>query len=96
MNITLTPQLRTDTLTISKAGDTLTINGDDYDFAFISEGDLLPSDAHNCPYIVGDVTRTDGAVTLKLVLPIKSDASEAARFPAPILNAPDGAIEVPA
>ena len=96
MNITLTPQIRADSLTISKSGDTLTINGDVFDFAFIGEGDVLPFDAVDCPLLVSDVTRTNGEITLTLVLPISPNASDAAKFPAPIINAPDGAIEVPA
>jgi hypothetical protein len=96
MDIILSPQVRSDILTLSKAGDILTINGDVFDFSFITEGDILPADAVDCPFLVSDVTRTGGAIVLTVVLPIASDASEAARFPAPILNAPDGAIEVPA
>jgi hypothetical protein len=95
MDITLTPQVCTDSLTLSKAGDILTINGDAFDFTFIIEGDILPQDAVDCPLLASDVTRTGGEIILTLILPIASDASEAARFPAPILNAPDGAIEVP-
>jgi hypothetical protein len=96
MDIILTPQVRSDNLTLYKSGDTLTINGDVFDFSFITEGDVLPQEAVDCPLLVSDVTRTGGAITLTLILPITSGASEAARFPAPILNAPDGAIEVPA
>jgi|TARA_R110000744_G_scaffold232384_1_gene350514 hypothetical protein len=96
MNITLTPQVRPDSLALSKSGDILTINGDAFDFSFIEEGDVLPQDAVECPLLASDVTRTDGAITLKLVLPIRHTASDAAKFPASILNAPDGDIEVPA
>lgn len=96
MNITLTPQARPDSLTLSKSGDTLTINGDAFDFSFIEEGDVLPHDAIDCDLLASDVTRTDGAITLKLVLPVRSTSSDAAKFPASILNAPDGDIEVPA
>ena len=96
MNIILTPQVNSGSLTLSKSGDILTINGDAFDFSFIEEGDVLPHDAIDCDLLVSDVTRTDGAITLKLALPIKNTSSEAARFPAPILNAPDGDIEVPA
>lgn len=95
MNITLTPQVRSDSLTLSKAGDILTINGEDFDFSSIAEGDVLPQDAVDCPLLASDVTRTGGETTLTLTLPIGPNASEAARFPAPIVNAPDGAIEVP-
>jgi hypothetical protein len=95
VNITLSPQLRTGSLALFKAGDVLTINGDAFDFTFIAEGDVLPRDAVDCPLLVSDVTRTGGAITLTLILPIAANASEAAKFPVPILNAPDGAIEVP-
>ena len=96
MNITLTPQVRPDSLTLSKSGDILTINGDAFDFSFIEEGDVLPQDAVECPLLASDVTRTDGSLVITLVLPIKNTSSDAAKFPAPILNAPDGDIEVPA
>lgn len=96
MNITLTPQVRSDSLTLSKSGDTLTINGDAFDFSFIEEGDVLPQEAVECPLLASDVTRTDGALVLTLLLPIKNTSSDAAKFPEPILNAPDGDIEVPA
>jgi hypothetical protein len=96
MNITLTPQVRHDSLTLSKSGDILTINGIAFDFSFIEEGDVLPNDAVECDLLVSDVTRTDGAIVLTLLLPIKNTSSDAAKFPEPILNAPDGDIEVPA
>lgn len=95
MNIILSPQAYADSLTLSKAGDVLTMNGDEFDFSFIEEGDVLPSDAVECKWLVSDVTRTDGAINLSLILPIGPNASDAARFPEPILNAPDGDIEVP-
>ena len=96
MNITLTPQIRPDSLTLSKSGDILTINGDSFDFSFIEEGDVLPQDAVECPLLASDVTRTDGAIVLTVILPIQNTSSDAAKFPEPILNAPDGDIEVPA
>jgi hypothetical protein len=95
MNITFSPQAMSGSLELSKAGDILTINGEEFDFSFIEEGDFLPQEAVDCPYVIYGVTRTDGEIVLTLMLPVTSDASEAARFPAPILNAPDGAIEVP-
>lgn len=96
MNITLTPQVRPDSLTLSKSGDTLTINGDAFDFSFIEEGDVLPQEAVECPLLASDVTRTDGVLVLTLLLPIKNTSRDAAKFPTSILNAPDGDIEVPA
>ena len=45
MKINLSPQVRTDTLVVSKSGDALTINGIVYDFAPLTEGSTLPVEA---------------------------------------------------
>ena len=96
MRINLTPQRRDDTLALSREGDTLTINGTPFDFSQLGEGDLLPRDAVDCEFLASDVERIDGHVTLTLLLPHGMNASEAARFPQPIIDPPDGDIEVPA
>lgn len=95
MRISFTPQRRDDTLTLVKAGDVLTINGDDFDFGTLSEGASLPTDAIECDWIVGDVTRIDGTIRITVVLPHGPSPSEAVAFPAPIADAPDGAIILP-
>ena len=96
MRINLTPQRRGDTLTLSREGDTLTINGTAFDFSQLEDGDLLPRDAVDCEFLASDVERIDGHVTLTLIAPHGMNASEAARFPQPILDPPDGPVEVPA
>lgn len=95
MNITLTPQVRSDSLTLSKSGDILTINGDAFDFSFIEDGDVLPKEAVDCHLLAEDVTRVNGDLVVALLLPIRHTSSKSAKFPDPILNAPDGDIEVP-
>jgi hypothetical protein len=95
MKINLSPQRRDDTLTVSKQGDTLTINGTPYDFSDLAEGDLLPKGAVDSPWVVSDITRTGGSLELTLLLPHGKDASEAARFPQPLIDPPDGALELP-
>lgn len=95
MHITLTPQRRDDTLTVIKSGDTLTINGTAYDFSVIPDGATLPKDAANCEWLASDVERIDGVLHLTLILPNSATASEAARFPAPIINPADGELELP-
>ena len=95
MIITLSPQRRDDTLDAYKQGDKLTINGTEYDFSQVPDGATLPSDAIDCDYIVGDVDRIDGVLHITLLLPLKVDASEIARFPEPIENPVDGALELP-
>jgi hypothetical protein len=95
MNITLSPQRRDDTLTVTKQGDTLTINGTAYDFSVVPDGATLPKDATDCAWLASDVERIDGVLHLTLLLPHGKDASHAARFPQPIINPADGVLELP-
>ena len=95
MRITLFPQRRADTLTVSKAGDTLTINGIAYDFNVIPDGATLPASAVDCDYLTGDIERIAGVLHLTLILPTGPNASQAANFPAPIINPANGLLELP-
>jgi hypothetical protein len=95
MKITLSPQRRDDSLQVIKSGDTLTINGTAYDFSVVPDGATLPKDAVDCSWLASDVERIDGTLHLTLLLPNSATASEAARFPAPIINPADGALELP-
>ena len=95
MNINLSPQRRDDTLTVVKQGDTLTISGTAYDFSQLPDGGALPADAVDCKYIIGSVNRVDGELELTLLLPHGANASEAARFPGPIIDPADGEVELP-
>lgn len=95
MIITLSPQRRDDTLSVTKSGDTLTINGESFDFSVIPDGTTLPASAVDCEYIVGNIDRVDGELNLTLLLPIGPNASNAAKYPQPIDGPADGALELP-
>ena len=95
MKINLSPQRRDDLLTVIKQGDTLTINGTAYDFIQLPDGGTLPADAVDCEFVIGTVERIDGELELTLLLPHGANASEAARFPQPIINPADGELELP-
>jgi hypothetical protein len=95
MKIILSPQRRDDTLTVTKQGDTLTINGTAYDFSVVPDGATLPKDATDCAWLASDVERIDGVLHLTLLLPHGANASQAARFPQPIINPADGVLELP-
>ena len=95
MKITLSPQRRDDTLEVIKSGDTLTINGEVYDFSVVPDGATLPRDAVDCLWLSSDVERIDGVLHLNLLLPNSADASYAARFPTPLLDPADGLLELP-
>jgi hypothetical protein len=95
MKITLSPQRRDETLHVTKTGEALTINGVEYDFSVVPDGAILPRDAVDCIWLASDVERISGSLHLTLLLPHGVDASEAARFPAPLINPADGPLELP-
>ena len=96
MQITLIPQRRDDTLRVTRQGDTLTINGEAFDFSVIPEGATLPANATDCPFLTGNIERIAGVLRVSLLLPTGPNASHAANFPEPIINPADGVLELPA
>lgn len=81
---------------LSKAGDILTINGTAYDFRVIPDGATLPASAVVCNYITGNIERVGGILHINIILPTTESATQAANFPAPIINPADGALVLPA
>lgn len=96
MKISFSPMRRDDTLTLSKNGDTLAINGEAFDLSGIPEGATLPRDAVDCEWLASDVERIDGALHMTLILPHGADAPHEALFPEPLTVTSDGPIELPA
>jgi hypothetical protein len=96
MKITLSPQFNENgPLTLSKQGDILTIAGIAYDFTQLPDGGTLPKEAIDSQSIASDVERIDGELHLTLLFPHGPNAPEESRFPQPILNPPDGELELP-
>lgn len=95
MHITLNPQRSAATLSVSNQGDTLTINGIAYDFSVIPDGAILPASAVDCEYISGNIERINGVLHISLILPHGPNPSQDVAFPAPIINPPDGVLELP-
>lgn len=83
-------------LEVVKAGDVLTINGEDFDFSVIPEGALLPGSAVASEFVRGDITRTDGVLFLTLVLPYDVGGPNHQFDPLPLDNPPDGPLVFPA
>lgn len=97
MNITFIPQRRDDTLDLEVNGDTLTINGEAFDFSGVPVGATLPREAIACDVIAGPVERDgSGVLTVPVILPIGPRAPEAARFPEPMTDVPDGPVDMTA
>lgn len=66
MRISRTPQRSDELLEVAVEGDVLMLNGESFDFAATPEGGyaVVPS-----KWIVGDVWRRDGEITLTLIEP---------------------------
>lgn len=94
MLIELQPQRSDAALELSVSGDVLTINGEAFDFASVSEGAILPRDAVACTLMAGDVTRSDGVLVVPIVLPVGPQPTSAQAFPMPI-EADGGPVELP-
>ena len=95
MRLTLSPIRSDRALEITKTGETLTINGDTFDFSQLPDGATLPREAVDCEWIVSDVNRVNGEIELTILLPHGADASHEARFPEPIVMTNDGQVVLP-
>lgn len=95
MKIKLSPQfaITPSPLSMSVDGDVLTINGVEFDFSPLGEGDVLPVGSVPMP-VLGRVTRADGEVVVTILFQHLFSASEAARFPDPI-TITSGNVELP-
>jgi len=95
MQITLSP-VRIDTqLTVVRSGDTLTLNGEAFDFSDLPDGATLPRHAIDSKWFAGDVMRIDGDLHIMLVLPHGPNAPEATCFPQPITLTKNGTVDMP-
>ena len=95
MQINFSPVRRDTPLTVVKQGDTLVVNGTEFDFSAVPEGATLPADAIDSDLFVGPVSRANGELSLTLMLPHGPNPSQAVAFPQPITVNADGPVELP-
>lgn len=84
MQIKFSPVRVNESLALSVDGDSLKINGADLDLGRVQEGDTLPAEAVDSPWINGNVTRSDGVLSVTIRLPHGPDDDAPARWPEPI------------
>lgn len=96
MQLKLTSQRRDTPLKLSRSGDTLTINGEAFDFSELPDGATLPPEAIDSEFFNGPVERTGGVLHISLILPRGRNAPEENRYPAPITLKKDGPVDLPA
>ncbi|TBN49188.1 hypothetical protein [Pseudomonas sp. BGI-2] len=95
MRIKLSPLSTDETLAVVKQGDCLTVNGEDFDFSPMENGDTLPRSAILSQWFVGDVDKVSGELILTLQLPNPWNYSPEQAFPVDLVDVPDGPVEFP-
>ncbi|MGE8436844.1 MAG: tail fiber assembly protein [Pseudomonas palmensis] len=95
MKIKLSPVRADALLSVGRLGDIVTLNGMSLDFTRLEDGATLPADAVSCPWICRAVERINSDLVLTITMPHGADASEQSRFPADIINPPDGRVSLP-
>ena len=95
MNINIVTSITTERACFEKRGDSLIINGEEFDFSPLLEGERLPMNAINSDFFAGAVERHEGVLFIPIRLPISEALAETIGIPGPIVNAPDGALALP-
>lgn len=95
MVITLSPQWRPVDAVYVKNGDTISVNGEVFDFSKIEDGDTLPKEAISSDWFCGDVERIGGHITIKLISPFPTNHSPEQAFPEPVIMNGDGEVPLP-
>lgn len=93
--IKLSPQNRPNSATYVKLGDTISVNGEVFDFSRIQEGDTLPKEAISSDWFGGDVERIGGQLSITLFSPCPPNCSPEQAFPTPVTMTDDGIIPLP-
>lgn len=99
MKITLWPDLVSWPMDVSVNKDTLTINGESFDFSVIPDGYSLPGKAVGSKYFVdaAEIFRKDGVIHVSILLPVSADSPEELRNPAKpiVISAKSGKVAIP-
>jgi hypothetical protein len=95
-HITLSPQVGPmGALQASVADAVITINGQAIDLGPLNDGDELPAAATDCPYVEGAIRRIGTGIYIRLLFPVRPAATEAARFPTPLVVTGAGPVSLP-
>ncbi|KAB0502754.1 hypothetical protein [Pseudomonas lini] len=97
MNITLYGQRYDDEpFELIKQGDSLLINGEEFDLSPLPEGGSLPGSAVDSQWFaLGQIERVGGNIQLSLLYPIPANFSPEQSTPKVLGNPPDGPVSLP-
>jgi hypothetical protein len=95
MKINLAPIRMDEQLEVKVNGDSIWLNGEEFDFSPLPDGAILPHGAIDSKWFVGKVYRINGQIELTILLPHGSNAPHETRFPNPITVTTDGVVDLP-
>lgn len=95
MIIHFSPVRRDGTLQLAREGDTITINGDAFDFSALPDGATIAAENSPSPWITGPIERIGGKIHLTFLLPHGPNPPQAVAFPEPLVDPADGELELP-
>ncbi|QOI04620.1 hypothetical protein [Pseudomonas savastanoi] len=95
MIIKFSPVRTDDKLDLIKFGNSLSINGELFDFSRMVDGDTLPRDAIKSQWFHGDVEMNEGQLSVLIMLPNPYNYSPEQAFPVPMNDVPDGEVILP-
>lgn len=95
MRIILSPQVSNDQLTLERQGSMLIVNGQSHDLSVLAAQEPDEDGQIDLPPCLTALGEADGEITVTVLFPMPAGATEAARFPAPIVDPPDGPVALP-
>lgn len=95
VNINIITSITTERASFEKRGDSLIINGDEFDFSPLLEGERIPMHAIQSDFMAGAVERHNGVLIIPIRLPVSEALASMIGIPGPILDAPDGPLDLP-
>lgn len=95
LNIYFVPQRLDEVVKYVKRGDSVYVNGVEFDFSQLKENELLPRESIDSEWFCGDVFRDSTGLNIHLKLPNPINYSEEQAFPKPLINVEDGEIFQP-
>lgn len=78
-----------------KLGDSVFINGEEFDFSSMLEGAELPANAIASKWFMSKMERIDGDIELTMLYPIPANYSPEQANPIFLVDLPDGVVVLP-
>lgn len=95
MIINLSPVNGGSKVEASVRGDAITVNGTEFDFSSVLDGDTIRGFYIPGMVFAGEVGRRDGEIYLTLIFPVGPNPSQSVAFPEPIHVINDGPVYLP-